>query len=629
MAPSLHAAPTNVPGAGGPIAPAERPNPMELQTLPELFVDAVRNRPRDDCFQAYDRQQGFIPMSSREARDRVLALVRGLRTLGVGRGDRVAILAENRVEWALADLAIVCSGAVSVPMHSILLADTVEYILRDCEPRAIFVSGRHQAEKLQAFRDDLPFLGTVIAFEPADLPSILDLAKLEEIGRNLGPVDDPDGALLPPDLGPDDLASIIYTSGTTGKPKGVMLTHGNMTVNAQQAQEILQFTTGDLTLSFLPLSHVFERTCGLYTMLLAGAGIAYAERMETVPRDLKLARPTILISVPRLFEKIHGRVVSGALDAGGLKRRIFLWASGVGSAMARAVEARRPAGPWLKLRWAVASRLVFSKLHAALGGRVQFAVSGAAPLNPQVAEFFVGAGVPLCEGYGLTESSPVLTVNRPGRQRFGSVGEALPGTELVIADDGEILARGPQIMRGYWNDPDATAETVDAEGWLHTGDVGRLDDEGYLFITDRKKDLIVTAGGKNVAPQPLEGILRRSEFVAQAVVLGDKRPFLCTLIVPDFEALESWAAAQGLPAGDRAALLATREVSRLYQDLLTAMNRDLPVYNQVRRHVLLEDELTIEAGELTPTLKVKRFVVAEKYRDRIDAVYPPGAADAG
>ena len=600
---------------------------MHPQTLPVLFVEAVREHPREDCFQIYDRRHGFRPLSSLEARDRVLRLTRGLRALGIKRGDRVAILSENRVEWALIDLAILCHGAVSVPLHAILLPDTVEFILSDCEPCAIVVSGKVQAEKVQQIRDRLPFLRTVIALDPVDLPSILDLDKLEEIGGNLGPVDDPDGSLIPDGIGPDDLASIIYTSGTTGKPKGVMLSHGNMIANARQAQEILGFSPRDITLSFLPLSHVFERTCGLYTMLLAGAGIAYAERMETVPRDLKLVRPTILISVPRLFEKIHGRVVTQALGAGRLKRSIFLWAASVGRARARLQEKGKRPSPWLALRLAIADRLVFCKLRAALGGRIQFAVSGAAPLTPLVGEFFVGAGIPLCEGYGLTESSPVLTVNRPGRQRTGSVGQALPRTEMKIADDGEILARGPQLMQGYWNNPDATAETIDADGWLHTGDVGRLDDDGYLFITDRKKDLIVTAGGKNVAPQPLESALRRSEFIQQAIVLGDQRPFLCALIVPEFETLEAWATQIGLDISRRNALLASSEVFKLYQGLLAELNRELPGFNQVKRHVLLDRELTLEDGELTPTLKFKRFVVAERHRERIDAVYPPGARD--
>jgi len=603
---------------------------MSLQTLPELLVDTVRRHPRPDCFQGYDRRRGvFEPLPSERARARVLDLVRGLRSLGVGPGDRVAIIAENRVEWALADLAILCCGAVSVPLHAILLADTVEYVLRDCEPKVVVIAGKRQAEKLHPLRDRLPFLGTVVSFDPVDVPSVLDFAKLEEIGGNLGPVDDPERALLPAHLGPGDLASIIYTSGTTGQPKGVMLSHGNLIANAEQAQEVLRFTPRDLTLSFLPLSHVFERTCGLYTMLLAGAGIAYAERMETVPRDLKLVRPTILISVPRLFEKIHGRILAQAHDAGGPRRRVVDWAAGVARTEAARVTAGRGRGAAHALRWRVADRLVFTKLRAALGGRVGFAVSGAAPLDPRVAEFFVGAGVPLCEGYGLTESSPVLTVNRPGHQRWGTVGQALPRTELRIAADGEILARGPQVMQGYWNDPDATAETVDAQGWLQTGDIGTLDDDGYLAITDRKKDLIVTAGGKNVAPQPLEARLRRSEYVQQAVVLGDRRPFLCALIVPEFEALAAWAAEQGLEAADRAALLQSREVFRLYQGLLATLNRELPGFNQVKRHVLLERELTLEEGELTPTLKVKRFVVAERYRERLDAVYPPGAPDAG
>ena len=599
---------------------------MKIQTLPQLIDDAFTRVPREDCFQRYVRKQGFLPVSTSEARAKVQSLIKGLGALGIKPGDRVVILSENRVEWAFADLAIVCSGAVSVPLHSILMGDTIEYILRDCQPKAIFVSGKVQVEKIQNLRDRLPFLETVIAFDPVEAPSILELTKLEEIGANLSS-EDATNALDTTGISESDLASIIYTSGTTGKPKGVMLSHANMVANAKQAQEVLQFSPQDITLSFLPLSHVFERTCGLYTMIYAGAGIAYAERMESVPRDLKLARPTILISVPRLFEKIHGRVVSQAMDAGGLKKSIFLWASAVGTQWAEGVAAGRKPSPWLSLKWGVADRLVFTKLRAALGGRVGFAVSGAAPLTPAVGDFFVGAGVPLCEGYGLTETSPVLTVNLPGRQRSGSVGQALPRTEISIADDGEILARGPQIMMGYWNDPAATAEIMTADGWLMTGDVGRLDDQGYLFITDRKKDLIVTAGGKNVAPQPLETVLRRSEFIQQVVVLGDKRPFLCALIVPDFETLEAWAVREGLDASNREAFLESSEVFKLFQGLLVELNRELPGFNQVKRHVLLHDELTVEAGELTPTLKVKRFVVAKKYRDKINAVYPPGAAE--
>jgi long-chain acyl-CoA synthetase len=599
---------------------------MPIETIPDLFLSAVHERPRPDCF-AYRTASGdYVNVSSAEALQRVRALRQGLHSLGVRKGDRVALLSENRLEWALSDLAILATGAVTVPVYPTLLSDSIEYILRDCEPTALFLSTPEQAEKIHRMRDRLPFLRDVITFDEVSLPSMLPFEQLARIGGNvLGTRSGAPGSEWPA-VDKHDLASIIYTSGTTGDPKGVMLSHWNFVSNVLAVLQIVSLKPGDRCLSFLPLSHVLERTAGFYMMLCAGVGIAYAERVDTVPRDLLEVRPTIVISVPRLYEKIYARVLATAMAGGPIKRNLFFWAREVGRRAIRLELAGQPVPLPLRVQRGIADQLVFHKLRARTGGRLRFFVSGGAPLSPTINEFFHAAGLTILEGYGLTETAPVLAVNTLEHLRIGTVGRPIPGTEIRIAEDGEILARGPQVMRGYHRDEQATREVLDEEGWLATGDIGNLDADGFLTITDRKKDVIVTAGGKNVAPQPIENKLMESKFIAQAVVIGDQRPYLSCLIVPDFEQLANGQFAPPGVAPDRDGLLGSQEVKALFAREIQRVNDRLPGFSQIKRHALLPREFTLEAAELTPTMKVRRSQVTAHYRELIDTLY---AGDEG
>ena len=595
---------------------------MAHQTIPDLFLDAVQNLPRPDCFSYRSGTGDYVNVSSEEALQQVQAVRFGLKSLGVKPTDKVAILSENRVEWVLSDLGSLFAGAVTVPIYPTLLTDTIEYILKDCQPVVIFVSNDEQAAKIHQIRGNLPFLRDVISFETTRLPEIMTFDKFKQIGKNLA--DDPALAsectsIQVPKESP---CSIIYTSGTTGNPKGVVLSHWNFVSNVQAIEKLIDFQRDDKALSFLPLSHVLERMAGYYTVISKGIGMAFAERMDTVPRDIVDVSPTLIISVPRLYEKIYAKSLSTAMSAGFPKNQIFFWARDVGMLCAQMETSNQTVGPWLSFKKFLADRIVFSKLRAKLGGRIRFMVSGGAPLAVKINQFFYAAGLRIYEGYGLTETSPVLSCNCPGSIKFGSVGRPVPGTEIRIAPDGEILARGPQVMIGYFNNDAATREAIDPEGWFATGDIGHLDEEGFLFITDRKKDIIVTAGGKNIAPQPIENRFTVDKSIAQMVVIGDRMPFLSALIVPDFETLFKYAADHGIIAENPEELIQKPEILALFDQLLVKMNRDEPGFNQIKKCALLAREFTLEAGELTPTMKVKRFVIARKYRDVIATMYP-------
>lgn len=603
---------------------------MPVQTLSELFLAAVHETPRPDLFSYRDTTGKYTDVSSEETLRQVRALRYGMRSLGVKAGDKVAILSENRFEWALSDLASHCGAMITVPVYSTLMSDTVEYILKDCEPVIVFVSTEEQAAKLHSIRENLPFLKDIVAFDHTNLPDIMPFEKLLRIGQNL--VDE--NPLTPKDefvdVDKDSPCSIIYTSGTTGAPKGVVLSHWNFVSNVQAIQELFPIRPTDKVLSFLPLSHVLERMAGYYTMINAGAGIAFAERMDTVPVDIQEVKPTIIISVPRLYEKIYGKTNALAMAGSPLKKNIFFWARNLGMECARRETEGKPISPWMSFQRSLADKLVFSKLRAKLGGNIRFMVSGGAPLNSRINQFFYASKLFIFEGYGLTETSPVLSCNYTDNIRFGSIGRILPCCDIRIAEDGEIMAKGPQVMLGYFNNQAATDEVLDAEGWLSTGDIGHIDDDGFLFITDRKKDIIVTAGGKNIAPQPIENLLRSDRFVAQVVVIGDKRHFLTALIVPDQEILEKWAESENISFSDYSDLVKNTKVHDLFQTILEKTNKNLPGFNQVKKSSLLENEFTLENGELTPTLKVKRFAIGKKYKDVIDAMYPaplPGEED--
>ena len=595
---------------------------MAAQTIPELFLNAVREFPRPDCFSYRDETGQYVDVSSEEALRRVKALRMGLKSLGVKPGDRVALLSENRIEWALADLGALCTGAVTVPIYPTLMPDTIEFILSESEPVVIFVSTEEQAAKIHQIRGRLSSIRDVISFERTSLPDILTFDKLKQIGQNLLEDNPPAPRDECADVDKDSPCSIIYTSGTTGNPKGVVLSHWNFVSNVLNIKDQVPISSADRCLSFLPLSHVLERMGGLFPMLAVGASIAYAEKMDTVPQDIIDVQPTFMISVPRLYEKIYAKALATASGAGFPKKNIFFWARDVAIRMAELKADGQKPGALFNFQYALANKLVFSKIRAKLGGRIKMMISGGAPLNAKINKFFNGAGLNILEGYGLTETSPILTANTFENFRYGSVGKAIPDTELKIAEDGEILARGPQVMLGYYKNEAATSEVLGEDGWFSTGDIGHLDEDGFLFITDRKKDLIVTAGGKNIAPQPIENQYVANKYVSQAVVIGDRRQFLSALIVPNFETLQDFAGGKGIHTMEPADLVRHPQINALFEEIIASMNKELPGFSQIRKFSLLEREFTLDDGELTPTMKIKRFAINRLYKKTIDTMYP-------
>lgn len=563
-------------------------------------------------------------LSGKQVFERTRDMSLGLGGLGVSPGDRVAIVAESRPEWIICDLAILAAGGVTVPIYPTLSSAQARYILQDSGARVAIVSTADQLGKVQEVRHLLPSLEAVVVMDAAagQAASVLTMDDVALRGHARMTGEWGAGRTFRDaarQVGPDDLATIIYTSGTTGEPKGVMLTHGNLVANLEAGSQVLELSQADVALSFLPLSHGFERMVS-YIYLFTGVSIVFAESMETIARDIGTVQPTVVTGVPRVYEKIQARIVTTGEGASPAKAAIFRWAVKAGIAKARARLTGRTPGTLVSARAAVADRLVFSTIRQRLGGRIRFLVSGSAPLGASVLEFFHGIGLPIVEGYGLTETAPILTVNPANAPRAGTVGRPLPNVELRIAPDGEILARGPNVMTGYYNKPEATREVL-KDGWFATGDIGALDAEGYLRITDRKKDILVTSGGKNIAPQPIEDVLRRSPLVAEAVVLGDRRRYVAALLVPEFTALERRLQGLGRPPAARDELVTRPDVIALYQEIVDALNRDLSPYERVKRMALLPSEFTVASGELTPTLKVKRRVVEERWRPQIEALY--------
>ncbi|MCI0451937.1 MAG: long-chain fatty acid--CoA ligase [Candidatus Latescibacteria bacterium] len=591
-------------------------------TIPRQFLASVESFHRPDAFR-HKVNGSYRDISHGEVYARVSALACALQSMGVGKRDRVAILSENRIEWVIADLAILSCGGVSVPLYATLPANQVEYMLRDSGARIVFVSSSAQLAKIDSIRGRLPELEHVVVFD-ADTTEggARSLESVIADGRALAA--ETDFRALVGDVGASDWASIIYTSGTTGEPKGAILSHGNFMSNVRQCLEVYDIGPADVCLSFLPLSHVFERMAGFYTMMTAGVSIAYAESIETVSDNLREVTPSIVCSVPRVYEKMYARVLDSVAKSPPLRRALFWWAIGVGKAYLYASLAGG-ASSLLTAKRRLAHALVFKKLEARVGGKLRFFLSGGAPLAREIAEFFNAAGVRIMEGYGLTETSPVISVNTFENFRIGTVGKPVPGVEVKIEEDGEIVVRGDNVMQGYFKKPEATAEAL-AGGWFHTGDIGHLDPDGFLVITDRKKDLIATAGGKKVAPQPVEGRLKQNPFIAEAVLVGDRRPFIGTLIVPNFERLVAWAREHAIAQEDPLRLVEASAVRELYQKIVDGVNADLAQYERVKGFVLLGQELTIDAGHLTPTLKVRRRIVEKTYHNEIEAMYQSGAA---
>ncbi len=589
---------------------------MTSATLTSLFLEAVERFRSATALRAPSADLTWSRISYDEVFRTTRAAAGGLRALGIERGEAAAILSANRPEWAFADYACLCAGVRDVPIYPSLTAPQIAYILRDSGARAVFAEDEVQLKKLMEFRDQCPELRHIIVFDPpGEVPEGAmawhDFVRLDPIGLS-------DEAFREEALAarPESVATILYTSGTTGNPKGVLLTHANIGSNVRVCRTLLDVSDTDSTLSFLPLSHVFQRMAD-YLFFSVGCSIAYARDMTTVAEDLKIVRPTVVASVPRLYERVYNAVTG----ATGVKGLLVSWAVSVGLAHADAVLAGRTPGWWTRVRKSLAHKLVFSKLQAGVGGRLRFFVSGGAPLSPGINKFFFAAGLQILEGYGLTETSPVTNLNTFENFRIGTVGKPVPGTEIRIASDGEICIRGPQVMKGYFNRPEATAEAIDEEGWFKTGDIGEIDEDGFLRITDRKKDIIVTAGGKNIAPQPIENRVKLDPYIEQAVMVGDRRSFPSLLVVPDFEQLNQWAAASGVDSSDPSELLRDARCQEFLGGRVKETLAGLASFETPKKAAFLAATFTIEDGTLTPTQKVRRRNVEERYGALIDSLY--------
>ncbi|HVR40275.1 MAG TPA: long-chain fatty acid--CoA ligase [Thermoanaerobaculia bacterium] len=594
---------------------------MEIKTLNDIYTTTSSiERP---AVMKYKKGDQWIDITLPEFRDTVRWFSTGLRALGVKAGDRVAILSENRPEWTLSDFAILAAHCVSVPVYPTLLGWQIEYILNDSSSVGVICSNEEQLNKIQEIRSHIPSLNNVIVCDPpATLPEgvlafqkVVDLGREEEQKNGRARFDE-----LLNSAKPDDLATLVYTSGTTGNPKGAMLTHGNIASNVQTVRNVVGIGSEDIALSILPLSHIFERMID-FLYLAKGGCIAYAENVNKVADNLQEIRPQYFAAVPRLFEKMRARIMDKVANDSAAKQKIFHWALGVGAERLPYRVEGKPMPLGLAIKSKIADKLVFSKILARLGGRVKYVVSGGAPLSAELASFFVGAGVDILEGYGLTETSPVITVNRPDKRRIGSVGPLIPGLEVKIAEDGEILSRGPHIMQGYFNNPEATAQAIDKDGWFHTGDIGEIDKDGFLKITDRKKDIIINAYGKNIAPQPLESLLKSSPNIGTPVLIGDQRKFLVALLVPNFEKLERDAAALGVKFSSHEELVGNDQVKSIIQNEIDRFNANLDRQEKIRRFALLSRDFTIDEDEITPSLKVKRKNIDKKYKHVIDQLY--------
>ncbi len=586
-------------------------------TLNQRFLEATERHRNATAF-LNKRGGEWQAFSFAWAREQVKKTAFGLAGLGFARGTRVGILAENRPEWATTDFGAMAAGCLLVPLYTTLIPAQIAYILGDAEAKIVFVSTMAHLETVLSIRDRLPTVEKVVVFYPEGLEEddfVMSLGSLMELGRDRT---DQEFVAMSREARPEDPATFVYTSGTTGEPKGVVLTHDGFAAEFDVVDPCVEGGEGDVAISFLPLSHILQRVVDTFAHL-HGITLAYAESLETLAANLREVRPTHVVAVPRVWEKIHGKIQEGAHKAPPLKRHLFEWSLGVGRSFRRA-EAQGTISKGLSIRHSLADALVFKKIRAATGGRVRSYVSTGAPLAKELAEFFDAVGIRLLEVWGMTELTGAATVSSPDVFRFGSVGKPGAGVELKITADGEICIRGRVVMREYWRKPEETAETIDAEGWLHTGDVGHVDEDGFVHITDRIKELIVTAGGKNVAPQPLENSLKTDPFIAQAMVIGDKRNFISAIIVPEQEVLGAWAREKGI-VGDLAALCNHPGVQAHYERIVAARMDGFSRYEKVRKFALVPDEFTQEAGELTPTLKLKRRVLLSRYADLIDGMY--------
>ncbi|MGC8579120.1 MAG: AMP-dependent synthetase/ligase [bacterium] len=592
------------------------------RTIPDMFykqAETYSNR----VWRRYKKDGRWVDITWNEAREQIENFAMGLIRLGIKPKDKVVILSENRNEWYISDLAIQSIGAVVVPIYPTSTSDQIIYILKDLNAAGVILSTKQQYHKIEwkylksiglqytiIMDNSVPSNESVIRFG-----HIISFGKTSDLRKEL------QNRLS--NISPNDVATIIYTSGTTGDPKGVMLTHKNIISDIESTYEVFGDSLGEeVIVSFLPISHPFARTVDYYMPMYHGRGVqVLAEGTDKLVDNIAEIKPTMFVSVPRVFEKLYTQIISRTETYKKVKRRIFYWAISIGKhAVPYLIEGKSlPLN--LSIKYKIANKLVFEKVRRSFGDRLRFAISGGAPLSKELGEFFFALGVKIIEGYGLTEASPVLTVNPPNRIKFGTVGKPIPGCELRIASDGEILARGPMIMKGYYKDPDATKEAIDENGWLHTGDIGFTDEDGYLHITDRKKDIIVTAGGKNIAPQPIENRLKMNKYIEDAIIIGDRKPYCVALIVPSFEAIIDVAKKKNIPFTVKEELLEDPRIKVIFDEAIADVNKGLARYETIKKFALIPELFTRETGELTPTLKIKRWVIANKYKHVIDQLY--------
>jgi len=592
-----------------------------FKTLPEMLRNTIQKYPQNialkmkkgDSYQVYTYQ---------EMGNEIELLTNGLAKLGLHEGDKIAILSNNRPEWPISDFAIFCLKGVTVPIYQTLPPNQIEYILMDSEARAIFVENQEQFDKIRQIDTALPNLEFIFPLETVE-SSIRKISYYDELlrlGRDFQ-TENPDFFRQSVDsIDPESICSMVYTSGTTGDPKGVMLHHRGFSHDIIHSEARLNLQSTDTFLSFLPLSHLYERLAGHWCPMYVGATVHYAQSVNTVIDDLKDARPNVIVSVPRVFEKIAAKVQEQIEQSSKFKQSIFYWAQKVG----KRYHANKIDGKlswWTKIRYSIANRLVFRKIKAIMGGNMRYPIAGGAPLSVETLKFFEALDMQIIEGYGMTEAHLIITLTPFGKSHYGSCGQPIEGVEIKINADGEVLVRGPIVMSGYYKRPDLTAETIDADGWLHTGDIGYLDAENYLYLTDRKKNIIVTSGGKNVAAAPIENILKKSKYIEDVCLVGNYRKFISALIVPNFEALRLWAEYQELNVKSDEELIKLPEVIDYFEQTIEQLQSHLARFEKIKKFILLPRSLSIEKGELTPSLKIKRSVIEQKYKDEINALY--------
>ena len=595
-----------------------------VTTLAELIVNSVKTYPKPD-FMLVKKEGAYAPISTQEFGDGVKHLALGLKAIGFEAGRKLCLLSENMPAWTMTDLATLCVGGLTVPIYTTLVSEQIRYIIDDSDAMVVVVSNADLWQKVETLRPELTKVKHYITFADQAPAGVLTLKEVMEKGRAAAESKPGQFEELVARIKPGDEATLIYTSGTTGVPKGVILTHDNLISNIKTAASLIEFTEKDTALSFLPLSHILERMV-MFTYIYKGCTVAFAESVEAVAKNLLEVRPHLMVSVPRVFEKIYTKVMDQVLSSPPLRRKIFFWAIKVGKAYGAAKIAGKPVSGGLRFRQKVAAKLVFSKIVAKTGGRVRLFVSGGAPLSKDIAEFFYAIGLVILEGYGLTETSPLLSLNTFEHIRLGTVGKPGPGIDIKIAADGEILARGPNIMKGYYKKEAETREVLEG-GWFHTGDIGHFDPDGFLVITDRKKDLIITSGGKNIAPQPIENLLKTSPYITSGVVIGDRKRFIAALIVPNFEKLQAYARAQGIAYSSLDDLCRDRRIVGFLKAEVDRATPLLASYERIKKIAVLPRDFEIEKGEITPSLKVRRANVTAEYQALIDAMYREDAED--